>query len=302
MEQSDLLDRKGLLWDQEEDDRLRNGFNSGASIAELARIHRRRQSAIDSRLVKIGLRVRKTRPEHVFTGTRICAWTYLILSERGEVYLGATTNIRNRLRSHNSKSGQYTSGRHWHLLAAKGFLSRKEAFQYESYLKGHGTKRREWKRAYVERAKKLISRYQYNFSVDHWAFPEQRRQKKVSARGEDWADLSPRAQKMGPSEYGVGSVVVTGIDYPYDFVTKEIQMKENSADYRFITKDSARYGSGTWCLECYPQTRQLSFISGTGCMYIQLKQGVTEQQADQLRALMNEYVEEFNIVDPGHKG
>lgn len=75
-------------------------------------------------------------PDSVETPDVIRAWTYLLITERGEEYLGATTNLRQRLRSHNSlDSTQWTRGRKWHLLAVRGFATREEAFGYEHELK-----------------------------------------------------------------------------------------------------------------------------------------------------------------------
>lgn len=74
------------------------------------------------------------------------AWTYLLLSEWGEVYLGATTQLRQRIRKHNSpESTQWTRGRRWHLLAARGFANRKAAFDLELELKKRPDKKKKWK-------------------------------------------------------------------------------------------------------------------------------------------------------------
>lgn len=73
-------------------------------------------------------------------------------------------------------------------------------------------------------------------------------------------------------------------------------MASNTADYRFILKDSA-YHQGAWCLECYPKTHQLPFISDTGCMYIHFKKGVNEATARRIADLLNESVEVVSVVD-----
>jgi predicted GIY-YIG superfamily endonuclease len=56
--------------------------------------------------------------------------TYLLLSDEGLVYLGATSNLRARLRSHSNRfnTAQYTSGHRWRLLAAVSSATRNEAF------------------------------------------------------------------------------------------------------------------------------------------------------------------------------
>lgn len=99
----------------------------------------------------------------------VISWCYLILSSTGAVYLGATTDLRRRLRSHNSPANYgYTRGQCWHLLAALQFPSRKEAFDYETKLKGSMSLKKEWKIRSIGRAKKIVSKYQYSFSPDVW--------------------------------------------------------------------------------------------------------------------------------------
>jgi predicted GIY-YIG superfamily endonuclease len=93
----------------------------------------------------------------------------LLLSERGEVYLGATTHLRQRLRSHNSpESTQWTRGRRWHLLAVRVFANRRGAFDLELDLKKRPNKKKAWKVLSVERAVKIATRYGYAFSPQSW--------------------------------------------------------------------------------------------------------------------------------------
>ncbi len=98
-------------------------------------------------------------------------WTYLLLSEWGEVYLGATKNLRKRFRAHNGPSnGRFTGGRRWHLLAVRKFETRAEAFDEEARMKSGGYGKSEWKVACIPRALQLIARYGYEFNPYHWQY------------------------------------------------------------------------------------------------------------------------------------
>jgi len=50
-----VAERQGLPWEYGEDDKLKQAFNSGAKIADIAKEHQRSAGAIKSRLQKIGL-------------------------------------------------------------------------------------------------------------------------------------------------------------------------------------------------------------------------------------------------------
>jgi len=70
------------------------------------------------------------------------------------------------------------------------------------------------------------------------------------------------------------------------------------ADYRYIVKElPAGENSAVWALECYPQTKQLPFISKTGCMYVRLKANVSKEKADALKRMLNEYSDAVIVVD-----
>jgi predicted GIY-YIG superfamily endonuclease len=97
------------------------------------------------------------------------AWSYLLLSNRGEIYLGATTDLHERLRSHNSsRNTGWTKGRRWHLLGIRAFETRKEAFSYEAELKKKPHKKIIWKLQCIERAVVLVARHQYEFNPEAW--------------------------------------------------------------------------------------------------------------------------------------
>jgi len=95
------------------------------------------------------------------------AWTYLLLSERGEVYLGATSNLRARLRSHNSADNTgWTRGRRWHLLAARNCPSIGAALHHERTLKKRPHQKIKWKLATIPRAIKIQQRFSYAFKPE----------------------------------------------------------------------------------------------------------------------------------------
>lgn len=168
--------RQGRAWRTVEDQRLRETYLAGESISDLAQGHQRSKQAIRKRLIRLGLIESEASPENSESIVRtaediesICAWTYLLLSERGEVYLGATTQLRQRIREHNSpESTQWTRGRRWHLLAVRGFENRRGAFELELELKRRPDKKKKWKVQSVERANKIISRHGYAFSPKRW--------------------------------------------------------------------------------------------------------------------------------------
>lgn len=89
-------------------------------------------------------------------------WTYLLVSRCGVVYIGATTDIRGRFRSHNSISNKgWTRGREWHLLGVERFASRAEAFGLETYLKRSGKARGQWIERCLPRAVQLATRFDF---------------------------------------------------------------------------------------------------------------------------------------------
>ncbi|MGO1073582.1 GIY-YIG nuclease family protein [Lysobacter sp. CA199] len=97
-------------------------------------------------------------------------WTYLLLSNKGEVYLGATQNLRQRFRTHNSKTNDgWTRGRRWHLLAVLLFPTRDEAFDHEKDLKTRLHKKSQWKVKCIPRAEKILRRHGYSFDPHIWS-------------------------------------------------------------------------------------------------------------------------------------
>jgi predicted GIY-YIG superfamily endonuclease len=119
------------------------------------------------RLSEVGLSLRQDGLP--LTQLQQSAWAYILLSERGEIYLGATTNLRSRLKAHNSsRNSGWTKGRRWHILGVRLFESRYAAFSYEQELKKHPHKKITWKLQCIERASRIVVRHGYQFNPNEW--------------------------------------------------------------------------------------------------------------------------------------
>jgi putative endonuclease len=67
-------------------------------------------------------------------------YVYLIQSTKylNEKYVGYTTNLKQRLETHNSGGSVYTAElRPWELISFTGFKSKYQALEFEKYLKSH---------------------------------------------------------------------------------------------------------------------------------------------------------------------
>lgn len=87
-------------------------------------------------------------------------WTYLLLSDLGETYAGYTSNLRRRLRQHNSPENRgWTKGRRWRLVAAECYFDQGSALWTEKRLKrwrrGSVPLRQVWLEEHVERVQRL---------------------------------------------------------------------------------------------------------------------------------------------------
>ena len=63
---------------------------------------------------------------------------YLIVNEKGEKYIGYTSNLKQRLQQHNEGMNTSTSGQTWKLAYAEAYLSETDARKREATLKSHG--------------------------------------------------------------------------------------------------------------------------------------------------------------------
>lgn len=68
-------------------------------------------------------------------------YTYILENERGQQYVGSTSNLKERLKKHNKGDVSYTAKfRPWKLAHAATFPTKQQALTYEKYLKsGSGT-------------------------------------------------------------------------------------------------------------------------------------------------------------------
>ncbi len=68
-------------------------------------------------------------------------YVYLLVSERGERYIGFTDDLRRRLDEHNRRDSKYTRGRKWKLVYYEAYASRQDATKREKRLKHDGRSR-----------------------------------------------------------------------------------------------------------------------------------------------------------------
>lgn len=98
------------------------------------------------------------------------ACTYLLIERTGRTYVGATTNLKRRLREHNSEGNRgYTRGARWHLLAVKHFASKTEAFAFERRTKRSGAARARWLFEARFRRDALAAKYGYTYQENEVA-------------------------------------------------------------------------------------------------------------------------------------
>jgi len=87
-------------------------------------------------------------------------WLYLLLSESGEIYAGYSSDLRRRLREHNSASNRgWTRGRRWRLLAVRCFLDAHSVQLAERTLKRSRFEKRNWIRRERCRLRELCRRH-----------------------------------------------------------------------------------------------------------------------------------------------
>ncbi|WP_145057126.1 GIY-YIG nuclease family protein [Adhaeretor mobilis] len=88
-------------------------------------------------------------------------WTYLLLSDRGETYAGYTSNLRRRLRQHNSPENRgWTRGRRWRLVAVECYSDRHSALLVERRLK-----RKRLRAIWLARSEQRVERLRSLFVV-----------------------------------------------------------------------------------------------------------------------------------------
>jgi len=65
-------------------------------------------------------------------------YVYIIENVSGEIYIGATSDLQNRLAEHNSGRVDSTKGCTWKLAYYEAFRNKRDAFEREKKLKHHG--------------------------------------------------------------------------------------------------------------------------------------------------------------------
>ena len=94
-------------------------------------------------------------------------YVYLLLSERGEVYTGFTSDLRRRLAEHNAvENAGWTRGRRWHLLAVRRFFDRHSALIHERRLKQSRFDKRNWLR-YLSRSNQRLAELCRRHGIEH---------------------------------------------------------------------------------------------------------------------------------------
>lgn len=75
-------------------------------------------------------------------------------------------------------------------------------------------------------------------------------------------------------------------------------MTTSRADYQYIVKELCHEKGSVFALECYPRTKQLPFVSGFGCMYIELNPSATETDAKELMDMLNKHASYITVIEP----
>ena len=79
-------------------------------------------------------------------------YVYILKSkdEKPFTYVGYTSNLKNRIKLHNSgKGAKFTRGRKWKLIYKEKIKSKKEAISREYYIKKNRTLRNKIKNKYI---------------------------------------------------------------------------------------------------------------------------------------------------------
>ena len=69
-------------------------------------------------------------------------YVYVLISEDGKKYIGYTSNLKERVETHNRGGSKYTRTREWQLVYYEAYLSKKDALLREKRLKQDGRAKR----------------------------------------------------------------------------------------------------------------------------------------------------------------
>ena len=69
-------------------------------------------------------------------------YVYCIYSDRKDLYIGYTKDLKARIESHNAVKNKSTRGKEWMLVYCEAYLSKSDAVRREKRLKQHGQAKR----------------------------------------------------------------------------------------------------------------------------------------------------------------
>ena len=69
-------------------------------------------------------------------------YVYIITSNKGQIYTGYTSDLKERLATHNQGKNRSTRGRKWKLVYYEAYRSEQDARKREHHLKKSGQARR----------------------------------------------------------------------------------------------------------------------------------------------------------------
>ena len=78
-------------------------------------------------------------------------YVYVIVNEEGKPYIGFTSDLEKRLKTHNANGNESTKGHKWRYAYYEAFADREDAVLRERRLKSHGQGKRQLK-ARIERS------------------------------------------------------------------------------------------------------------------------------------------------------
>jgi len=73
-------------------------------------------------------------------------YVYILESEEGELYFGSTTDLKRRLREHNTNKSHSTKDHKWILIFYEAYRSKDDAVDRERRIKQHGQAKAQLKR------------------------------------------------------------------------------------------------------------------------------------------------------------
>ena len=65
-------------------------------------------------------------------------YVYVIVSDKGERYIGYTGDLKRRIKEHNEGKNASTKGRKWKLVYYEAYLNKEDAIERERKLKQRG--------------------------------------------------------------------------------------------------------------------------------------------------------------------